>query len=901
MSNSAYTIRVIKGGMTVSRLVVPAQAGGRGEGMTLLAESGASYQFAQSASNQGPSKLRARRDGSNLWISMEGADPNQPDVVIQGYFDQVKLPELLGVDAAGEVRVYSPAEVSPLAFLHGISQGGSPVPDDELHLGGRAAASLIQGVSDTVLLWSGLAVGGLLLYRSLNKESSTTSAPIDDIKAFADNPLAAVPGVSSYTNAGVSGVTATNLDAINSAVSALKSSGVPDAARLQKVVDTYNRLMARADGQASSTAATDALTAADFEVLGVKLQSLDKMELGLVLLNDVIDLSTVRSVDTVAEITKLADSVAKVFETIGGTGNTLAVADVNGLGVGARQGSVAVTTANLDAVKSSLGASSMSTGAARIDRVSEIQTIVTAYDKIIKYADGPTATSLPGNAPTVQDYADVLADIGMAKQGVAGSSVTLADNALRLLGEVVGNSAAAAVDTVQELVDIGKAIDHLMALAGTSTVPTRHDLTSADLALLGITVSGTELTAPAKFAKLWTAISDTANDGSGVNSLLQIRNLVTDAMDGLSVSEAMAALRTWTTTGGTAPTFKTYDAAGVTGVNVNNVDAINSAVQALEPLDVNSPEKVQKIVNAYARILAEANGSALPDATPADDLTFLDYKTVGTLLGELESTPSALALLNDVVENRPRSAVDSVDASGLNGIVVAVEKLIDTLNGSPRGLVLDGTDYAALGVVDAQGRPVTSSTANFNLEAMQSSLKVAPKTGTAAIDQFGELQAIASGYEKILAYADGSTASNQPASGPKASDYAAVFSSIGLASTGVVGSVNTLADNALRLLNEAVGLKTATGVNSVEEINRLAEVVDDVMSLAAMDRLVGYSGQLTGADLSLLGVSVGSNNEATNPTQFQAFWSSVANTANTGAGVGSLSQLQALYTASLTI
>jgi hypothetical protein len=258
-------------------------------------------------------------------------------------------------------------------------------------------------------------------------------------------------------------------------------------------------------------------------------------------------------------------------------------------------------------------------------------------------------------------------------------------------------------------------------------------------------------------------------------------------------------------------------------------------------------------------------------------------------------------LLNDVVENRPRSAVDSVDSSGLNGIVVAVEKLIDTLNGSPRGLVLDATDYAALGVVDVQGRPVTSSTANFNLEAMQSSLKVAPKTGTAAIDQFGELQAIASGYEKILAYADGSTVSNQPASGPKASDYGSVFASIGLAGTGVLGSVNTLADNALRLLNEAVGLKTATGVNSVEEINRLAEVVDDVMSLAAMDRLVGYSGQLTGADLSLLGITVGSNNEATNPTQFQTFWSSVANTVNTGAGVGSLSQLQALYTASLTI
>ena len=73
------------------------------------------------------------------------------------------------------------------------------------------------------------------------------------------------------------------------------------------------------------------------------------------------------------------------------------------------------------------------------------------------------------------------------------------------------------------------------------------------------------------------------------------------------------------------------------------------------------------------------------------------------------------------------------------------------------------------------------------------------------------------------------------------------------------------------------------------------------MALAAMNRLDSYGGQLTSADLSLLGVSVGSNNELANTKQFEAFWSSVANTANTGAGVGSLSQLQALYTASLTI
>jgi hypothetical protein len=280
----------------------------------------------------------------------------------------------------------------------------------------------------------------------------------------------------------------------------------------------------------------------------------------------------------------------------------------------------------------------------------------------------------------------------------------------------------------------------------------------------------------------------------------------------------------------------------------------------------------------------------------------LDYKAVGTSLRTLESSPTALAFLNDVIENRPISAVKSVnDSVGLNGIVMAVEKVIDTLNGSPLGLTLSAADYGTLGVTDSTGRSVTTNI-GFSPDAILSSLKVAPKSGDVAIDTFGELQAIASGYEKILAYADGSSIANQPAVGPKASDYSAVFANIGLASSGVPGAVSTLADNALRLLNEAVGLKSTTGVDSVSEINRIGEAVDHVMALATLNRLdSGYSGQLTGADLNVLGVSVGNNNELANTTQFQAFWASVANTANTGSGVGSLSQLQALYTASLTI
>ncbi|RZS52135.1 hypothetical protein [Sphaerotilus mobilis] len=897
MSNSAYTIRVIKGGMTVSRLAVPPQAGGKGEAVTLPAQPGASYQLALTSSNQGPTKIRTRREGADLWISVDGTDPNQPDVVIRGYYDQPTPPTLLGLDAAGEVQTYRLADVSPLASLHGLTEGGPPPSDDGLYLGGKAAASLIDGLSDTALMWGGAAVGGLLIYQSVSGSGSDDTPPIDTIKAYADSPLATAPTVSTYEKAGVQGVTSSNLEAINSAVSTLKSSGIPDVDALRKVVTAYNKILAQADGIASADPAQEALVAADYATLGVKVHLLEKSELAIALLNDVVDVRTASFVDTIKELNDIVTAVDKVQETINGTSSTLTVADFGNLAVGAKEGSIAVTTANLPGVKSALLASKDAVGDARIDHVSEIQTIVTAYDKIIKFADG-SATTSTGTLPTVQDYADVRADIGIAKGGVAGASATAADNALKLLGEVVGVKSATDVDSVDELVKIGAAIDHLMALAGMAAAPTSSpDLTIDDLKLL---LGDKDMPSidPAKLPKVWAAIAETVDNGSGVNTRTQIRNLVTDAVSGLSASEALEAIRVWTTTGGTPPSYKTYEAAGVAGVSSSNVDAINSAVQALEPVAVNSVDGINKVVQAYARILDKANGP-LPDSTPDVDLTVNDYQAVGTALRSLE-TPRGLALLNDVIENRPQSAVDSVDAAGLNGIVASVERLIDTIDGGRLGLSLTVADYATLGMTDSAGNVVTASTANFNVAAIQSSLRAAPKTGDAAIDTIGELQAIVSGYEKILSYADGPSVTNQPAAGPQASDYVSVCADIGLAATGALGKDATLADNALRLLNESVGYRFAAGVDTVKEINDIAKAVDHVMALAALTNLDGYTRQLTGADLRLLGLSV-STDELGKKEQFEAFWTSVANTANTGYEVASLSQLQAFYNASLTI
>jgi hypothetical protein len=113
---------------------------------------------------------------------------------------------------------------------------------------------------------------------------SAFTAGITEISAFNGTQTgAAVPDAQTYAQAGVTGVTSSNLAAINSVLAAIDTSATNTAAEIQAIVDTYNLLLAGAEGATNNQ---PALTAAQYQTLG--LSSVDTAA-EAVLLNQVID------------------------------------------------------------------------------------------------------------------------------------------------------------------------------------------------------------------------------------------------------------------------------------------------------------------------------------------------------------------------------------------------------------------------------------------------------------------------------------------------------------------------------------------------------------------------------------------------------------------------------------
>ncbi len=117
------------------------------------------------------------------------------------------------------------------------------------------------------------------------------------------------PGVEVYAAAGVSGVTASNLKAINSALNTTGVSGtsVDTAAQVQALVDAYKAVLAGADGDASDNNVN--LTTSQYGLLG--LEGLNTKSTSL--LNDVVDGKAQGAVDTAGELQELASAAEAVF------------------------------------------------------------------------------------------------------------------------------------------------------------------------------------------------------------------------------------------------------------------------------------------------------------------------------------------------------------------------------------------------------------------------------------------------------------------------------------------------------------------------------------------------------------------------------------------------------------
>ncbi|MBU6191341.1 MAG: hypothetical protein KGR68_18630, partial [Betaproteobacteria bacterium] len=502
-------------------------------------------------------------------------------------------------------------------------------------------------------------------YNAILAEANGSAAD----SAAASNPSSRDYGLIGATQASslADGSPAQSL--LNSVIGQLDRQAVDSIAEIEALASIVQRLMLTAAGTPSAAAATPAgaLSAADFSLLG--LTGVTSANLSVVLGAIASSANNGTEIDTVDELqTLILSTIRTAGEVQAALGVIQAYADNPGsslsptLATYAVAGVTGVSLSNLGAINSALA--SIPVGAAQVDTLSELQTLVNAFNRILDEANG-SAKDLTAADPTAAQYALIGANIGLAAQ-----STTQGVNALALLNDGLGAQQSAAVDTVAKIDALAAAVTGIVQTAAGGIA--NPALTADDFSRLGITAVTQD-----NLASVLAAIAASADDGSQVNSLSALQALVTSAASQFAALQEIATYADSNAPLADAPSLAVFAQAGVIGVDNSNRLAIASALAsaAVSGALADSQSEVQSLVDAYRLILAEANGFAI-DSTPASAPSSGTYALIGaTTAASLADHSAAQRLLNDVIANLSASAVDRV--SKIDSLATTAQTIAD--------------------------------------------------------------------------------------------------------------------------------------------------------------------------------------------------------------------------------
>ncbi len=453
---------------------------------------GARYQLQGPESAAGvptaaPKAVKIRRVGQDLQLLLDGQA--EPSVVLEGYYNLPAnsatallgqgpdgvLHEYLVPQGAGDGLELSAVPERPEPWDALLAQ--TPAGPADTGVGGLvpvaatgalgAAAAGVAAVAAVAGGGGGGGGGGGATTPSLTPAQALLAI---QTAAEANNANDASLPLSTYASAGVTGVTSTNLAAINSVLNstAIQGSQADTLAEVQAIVNAYTKVLNAADGKDSNTQVV--LTALDFKALGVS----GVTDAAALLLSDVIDGKINAKVDSAAELQELADATNAVIAYNASTSGTTPTAAqlnllvagqvVNGtiLGVGDSIPTEealslmlpAIFAANRDGIPVTQKELAEIVGPTMVD-FNDSKTLVWGY------ADASTTdlqnSTVPGWPPQMVDYEH------LGIQGVTDQSRVDAVNAL-LAREDVSSLNFPTIAQLQQLVDT--------AIAGASGVAT---------------------------------------------------------------------------------------------------------------------------------------------------------------------------------------------------------------------------------------------------------------------------------------------------------------------------------------------------------------------------------------------------------------------------------------------
>ena len=708
--------------------------------------------------------------------------------------------------------------------------------------GGDAAAAGLVGAGIGGLIALG-AAGAVAIAASDNGNgggdggSAARAAALAKIEAYnnGDGTNTPTPTAQDYADAGVTGVSADNLAAVNAQVLKQNTGGADSTTELQALASAANAALAKIEAYNNGDGVTPPpLTEADYAAAGITGVTADN----LTAVNAHVLAQATGGADTVSEIQALvvngSTAMAKIEAYNNGDGVTpppLTPADYAAAGV------TGVTPDNLAAVNAQV----LKQNPGDANSPGEVQTLVNAANaalaKIEAYNNGD-GTTPPALTPT--DYAEA---------GIVGVS---SDNVAVINAKILALSPGGA-DQAPEVQTLVNAANTALAKIeaynnGNGTTPAA--LTLADYAAAGIT----GVTAGNLAAVNAQVLSQAPG---GANAITEVQPLVAAA------DAALAKIEAYNNGNGTSPaalTLADYAHAGITNVTADNLAAVNAKILALATGGADSAPEIQGVVaalnTALAKIEAFNNGNGMVPAP----LTVADYAAAGVT----DVTADNLAAVNAKVLMQATGAADTPTeiqavVAGVNAAVDALELFAQT---NASGLAMATGEVPTLASFANAGLTGVTDT---NLSAVNDALASAAVDGSKA-DTAAKVQAIVNDYNAILASADGMA-------GNTATPLTqAQFTDIGVTQA-PMGS-------GLSLLGSVIDGKASTAVDSVTEVQALADAAKAVMTGAA------GGAAPTLAQLSLLGVT------GLTPESLALAQAAIDATVDSGAGVDTLAKLQ---------
>lgn len=413
-----------------------------------------------------------------------------------------------------------------------------------------------------------------------SRNTSNTSAQISGT----------APTLATYSAAGIKGVTEGNLRAINNILETALITGdsVSTTAKLQEIVDSYNGVLALADGNANNATTAQAVSVKQIGHLGIDTLGLSggsQTSQRMALLNNLLDKQQPSDVDSVAKIQALVSWVNQLSDFADGKPNAVALKR----GDFERMGVVGVTDANVNVLLDEIKKS----GAGSIDSLSDINALIdksnariaNAFAAIQNYAQANRNPTEPatGTAPSVQNYQDV----GVLR--LDSTNKDAVNTALTTLNLNKDNLKTTA--DIQKVVDAYNAV-FALAEGNANNATAQQALTLDTLNNLG--ADTTQLGAASDATQRLSLLNNVLDGKSpgDVNTIAKINdwvkfvNAISDRATGKEPSYTMQA--------------QDFDKLGVVGVNAANLSDIQQSIAAQQTkTPITTISQLQRLVDFY--------------------------------------------------------------------------------------------------------------------------------------------------------------------------------------------------------------------------------------------------------------------------------------------------------------